>query len=183
VIVAAAPMSIAYSILKFKLNLCLCSRCLQHVLVKHGPWFVEKYGSLSVWNCQGMEKSHHAAKASSQYHGQHGGTIARTSVIVQQYEFWYRNIQHRYAAKLQKRTWESEQTLPNPAIVERHARRRDAWHASRARAACEAWREGRIRQGSRYVFDEASDIGEPISSTEAGCSDSQTSVEDVTDIS
>lgn len=61
--------------------------CWQHVLVKHGPWFIEQYGSLSVWNCQGMEKSHHAAKASSQYHGQHGGTVARTSVIVQQYEF------------------------------------------------------------------------------------------------
>lgn len=92
-----------------------------------------------------MEKSHHAAKASSQYHGQHGGTRARTSVIVQQYEFWYRNIQHRYAAKLQKRILEFERTLPDPALVAGMARRRDAWHASRARAACDAWREGLTR--------------------------------------
>lgn len=130
-----------------------------------------------------MEKSHHAAKASSQYHGQHGGTRARTSVIVQQYEFWYRNIQHRHAAKLQKRILESEQTLPDPAIVAGMARRRDVWHASNAGAASGAWRQGRIRQGSRYVLLEASDMDEPVNSTEAtGCSDSQTSVEDVTDI-
>lgn len=156
--------------------------CWQHVLVKHGPWFIEQYGSLSVWNCQGMEKSHHAAKASSQYHGQHGGTVARTSVIVQQYEFWYRNIQHRYAAKLQMRTSASEQVLPDPATLECMARRRDAWHASGAGAASEAWRESRTRQGSRYVSPEAADIEETSRGTEAGASESQTSLEDVTDI-
>ena len=143
---------------------------------------MEKYGSLSVWNCQGMEKSHHAAKASSQYHGQHGGTKARTSVIVQQYEFWYRNIQHRYATKLQKRILESEQTLLDPTIVAGIARRRDAWHASGAGAGSEAWREGRTHQGSRYVLLEALDIDEPINNTQTGCCDSQASVEDLTDI-
>jgi hypothetical protein len=28
----------------------------------HAPYFVEMYNSLSVWSCQGMEKSHYAAK-------------------------------------------------------------------------------------------------------------------------
>lgn len=57
--------------------------CTQHVLIKHGPWFVEEYGSLSIWSCQGMEKSHHAAKAATQAHTQHGGTGNRTSIIIQ----------------------------------------------------------------------------------------------------
>lgn len=129
-----------------------------------------------------MEKSHHAAKASSQYHGQHGGTRARTSVILQQYEFWYRNIQHRYAAKLQKRALESERTLPDPLVVAGMARRHDAWHAFRARIACDTWREGRSREGRRYVVVEALDVDEHEGSTRGGSSDSQSSVEHVTNI-
>lgn len=128
---------------------------------------MEKYGSLSVWNCQGMEKSHHAAKASSQYHGQHGGTKARTSVIVQQYEFWYRNIQHRYDAKLMKRILEAEQTLPDSMVIAAASRRRAAWYVSGAREACEAWRGGRTRQGKRYVV-EASEAEEPVGSVDSG---------------
>jgi hypothetical protein len=65
---------------------------LQHILVKHAPWFVGEYGSLSVWSCQGMEKSHYAAKAAYQAYTQHGGTRNKTSAILQLYEHWYRNI-------------------------------------------------------------------------------------------
>jgi hypothetical protein len=50
--------------------------------LKHGRWFVEKFGSLSVWSCQGMEKFHHAAKAATQDHTQHGRTQDWTSIIV-----------------------------------------------------------------------------------------------------
>ena len=115
-----------------------------------------------------MEKSHHAAKASSQTHSQHGGTAERTSVIVQQYEFWYRNIQHKYDAKLKKKIRDAESTLPDPAVIAAAERRRNAWYASNAAAACEAWRGTRIREGKRYVAcDEEDDQG--------GCDEETTS--------
>ena len=87
-----------------------CVYGLQHVLIRHAPWFVQEYGSLVVWNNQGMEKSHHAAKSSLQHHTQHDGTGRRISAIVQQYQHWYRNIQHRFANKAKLR----EMSLQRP---------------------------------------------------------------------
>lgn len=103
-----------------------------------------------------MEKSHHVAKASTQAHSQHGGTKARTSVVVQQYEFWYRNIQHRYDAKLKKRIVDEECGRPDPVILAAASRRRDAWYASTAAAGCTSWRAQRSREGRRYVQDQQS---------------------------
>lgn len=107
-----------------------------------------------------MEKSHHVAKSSSQAHSQHGGTKDRTSVVVQQYEFWYRNIQHRYDAKLRKRIADAELGLPDVEVVVAGERRRYAWHASNAAAACREWRAARTREGRRYVI--ASTEGEAV---------------------
>ena len=98
---------------------------------------------------QGMEKSHHAAKASSQYHGQHGGTKNRTSIIVQQYEFWYRNIQHRYERKLQKKLGDAQRTVSDPLVIDAASQKRNSWYASNAAAACAHWREGRICLGRK----------------------------------
>jgi hypothetical protein len=39
---------------------------MQHNIVRHVLYFVEMYSSLSLWSCQGMEKSHHAAKMANQ---------------------------------------------------------------------------------------------------------------------
>jgi hypothetical protein len=36
---------------------------MEHLIIKHAPWFVENYGSLSVWSCQRLEFSRHSAKA------------------------------------------------------------------------------------------------------------------------
>jgi hypothetical protein len=76
---------------------------LQHVFIRHAPWFVQEYGSLAVWNNQRMEKSHHAAKSNLQHHTQHGGTEKKTSAIVQHYQHWFKNIQHRFANKAKLR--------------------------------------------------------------------------------
>ena len=112
-----------------------------------------------------MEKSHHAAKASTQYHSQHGGTKKRVSIVVQQYQFWYRNIQHRYEAKVEKKVREEERPAPDPNVISAAARRRDAWWASDAPAGCEAWRQGRERVGSQYASQDSQE--EPDES--AGC--------------
>jgi len=127
---------------------------MQHNIVKHAPYFVETYGSLSVWNCQGMEKSHYAAKAANQRHTQHGGGRARKSCILQQYEHWYRNIQHRYAAKLRM------ELLANDVISEHGdgssllERRRAASNNSNASVEHEKWRATRVRSGSVYIARE-----------------------------
>ena len=98
-----------------------------------------------------MEKSHHAAKAATQGHTQHGETAARTSVIVQQYKWWYRCIQHRYTRKEQKKLAESQAAQVDPSAIAAAARRRDAWWASNATAASEEWRSRRHKDRNRWV--------------------------------
>lgn len=153
-------------------NFCNFISWVQHVLVKHGPWFVKEYGSLSVWSCQGMEKSHHAAQAATQGHTQHGGTAARTSVIVQQYEWWYQCIQHRYTRKEQKKLAESRAVPVDLNAIAAAAKRRDAWWASSAAAASEEWRSGRHREGKRWVVGDTSSMeGVDMGADSAGTAD------------
>jgi len=79
--------------LKFSYSYLLCE---QYALVKHGPFFVNKYGSLLVWSSQGMEYNHHAAKVAYYRHTQHGGSKVKKSPLLQTYDYWYRIIQHRF---------------------------------------------------------------------------------------
>jgi len=72
---------------------------LQHVIVRHAPFFVRKYGSLAVWSCQGMENSHHAAKSAYQRHTQYSGGKLKKSPLVQTFQHWYRIIAHRFRNK------------------------------------------------------------------------------------
>lgn len=101
-----------------------------------------------------MEKSHHAAKAATQCHTQHGGTSARTSIILQQYQHWYRNIQHRYARKAAKELADSQHPAPDLAAIAAVRRRREAWSASSAASGHQAWREGCIRHGRSWVSND-----------------------------
>ena len=98
-----------------------------------------------------MEKSYHAAKAAMQGHTQHGGTAARTSVIVQQYEWWYRCIQHRYTRKEQKKLVEMRAAPVDVIAISAAAKRRTAWWASSAPAASEEWRSSRQRDRKHWV--------------------------------
>lgn len=93
-----------------------------------------------------MEKSHHAAKAANQRHTQHGGGRGRKSCILQQYEHWYRNIQHRYAAKV--RMEEANNVFTDQDEVDATNRRREASNNSNAAEAHELWRATRVRVGS-----------------------------------
>jgi len=71
-------------------------------LYAHGPWFLKEYGSLGVWQCQGMEKSHWRARGNWQKHTNHdGGRQAlgelTKSSLYQLVRFDYRLLQHRLA--------------------------------------------------------------------------------------
>ena len=98
-----------------------------------------------------MEKSHHAAKSSLQHHTQHGGTERRSSAIVQQYQHWYRNIQHRFANKAKLREMSLHAPTPNAHKAQITERKRLAYHSSCANVAHAAWTATRTRVGSRWV--------------------------------
>lgn len=121
---------------------------LQHVIVKHSAWFVAKYGSLALWSTQGMEKTHYATKTAYVKHTQHFGTNQRHSPIVQQFEWWYRTIQHREFER-EKTTLQIE-----CAIVDREQGdvRRQTLLSSTAAEKHRAWRAIRRRDGSRWVL-------------------------------
>lgn len=42
-----------------------------HILYLHAPWFAKEYGSLGIWNTQGMEKSHKQARVAYHKSTQH----------------------------------------------------------------------------------------------------------------
>lgn len=99
-----------------------------------------------------MEKTHHAAKAANQNHTQHSGTKSKTSAIVQQYEHWYRNIQHRFVRN-ERLAWERAMPVDQNA-VDRVERRRVASNSPGVIEGRNRWRAQRVREGSRYVVRE-----------------------------
>lgn len=102
-----------------------------------------------------MEKSHYAAKAANQRHTQHGGGRARKSCILQQYEHWYRVIQHRYAAKLRMELLENNIVTSEPEDgLSQVERRRAASNNSNASLEHQKWRATRVRSGSVYIARE-----------------------------
>lgn len=121
---------------------------MQHVLVRHANFFVETYGSLAVWSCQGMENSHHAAKTTYQRHTQHSGGKHRKSAIVQTFQNWYRIIAHRFRNKDLNIKQNSFSTLMGEEAV---AARRAANLNSSSAAHSAIWRAKCTRQGSRYI--------------------------------
>ena len=71
---------------------------LQHILYAHGPWFAKEYGSLAIWNTQGMEKSHKQARVAYQKNSQHGGSSSLSNPLVQMFQWFYRRILSRFNA-------------------------------------------------------------------------------------
>lgn len=71
-----------------------------HILYAHGPWLIKQHGSLGVWQCQGMEKSHWRARGNYQKHTSHDGgrqslgELSKSS-LYQLVRFEYRLLQHR----------------------------------------------------------------------------------------
>lgn len=123
---------------------------MQHVIVRHAPFFVETYGSLSVWSCQGMENSHHAAKAAYQRHTQHSGGKTKKSALLQTFEHWFRIIQHRFRNKDILHSEDDQATHAEDQNVVLQARRARVF-ASTASAHWAEWRSRCTRQGSRWV--------------------------------
>ena len=66
--------------------------CFQHILFAHGPWFLKRWGPLSIWNTQGMEKSHYRARAVYFRNTRHGGGFTRSNALQEMFDWLYRTI-------------------------------------------------------------------------------------------
>ena len=69
---------------------------LQHILYAHAPWFANEYGSLGIWNTQGMEKSHKQAQVAQHKNTQHGGGSKPSNPLVQMFDWFYRRIVSKF---------------------------------------------------------------------------------------
>ena len=69
---------------------------LQHILYAHAPWFANEYGSLGIWNTQGMEKSHKQERVAYHKSSQHGGGSTLLNPLVQMFQWFYRRIVSRF---------------------------------------------------------------------------------------
>lgn len=121
---------------------------LQYVFIRHAPYFVEKYGSLAVWSCQGMENSHHAAKTTYQRHTQHSGGKSKKSPLIQTFQHWYRIIAHRFRNKEAAINNTEFDSLQGEEAI---AARREASLNSSAALHSALWRAKCTRVGSRWV--------------------------------
>ena len=103
-----------------------------------------------------MEKSHYATKAANQVHTQHSSTKPCTSTIVQQYQHWYQNIQHKYARKIaNEATAEVVRDTMNSAsttssLATKRARR-ESWMASTTANAHSEWQATGRRVGRFWM--------------------------------
>ena len=52
---------------------------------------MDKYGSLEIWNTQGMEKSHYRARGVFFKNTQHGGGRVRSCYLEEMFNWFFRN--------------------------------------------------------------------------------------------
>ena len=121
---------------------------MQHVIVRHAIFFLEKYGSLAVWSCQGMENSHHAAKTTYSGHTQHsGGKLKKKNPLLQTFQHWFRIVGHRFRNKETEASNPPDFDLALSVEAKIQARREASINSSSTIHSAE-WRERRIRKGS-----------------------------------
>lgn len=112
---------------------------------------MEKYGSLAVWSCQGMENSHHAAKTAYARHTQHSGGKTRKSPLLQTFQHWYRIIGHRFRNKSNGEATYNVNLEEMLSTQEKIQVRREASINSSAAAHSAEWRAKCTRKGRRWV--------------------------------
>ncbi len=121
-----------------------------HILYAHCPWFVDKWGSLGIWNTQGMEKSHKQAKAAFHRTTQRGGgRCTSNSNPLQQMSFWfYRRVVARHERIVRERLCPQFDYAIKVASKKRRA---EFWKNSDAYTRCMEWRQKKCRVGSKYA--------------------------------
>lgn len=106
---------------------------------------MKTYGSLAIWNTQGMEKSHYRAKAAYFKNSRHGGGKGLSNALVEIFQWFYRGVLGRGHFQ-NTRTEELSSMISNSNSV-----RKTAWQSSNARTRHQEWRMSRVRVGKRWM--------------------------------
>lgn len=121
--------------------------CLQHILFAHGPWFLKRWGPLSIWNTQGMEKSHYRARAAYFRNTRHGGGFTRSNALHEMFDWFYRTIIGRTLNIRKARESELVRAVQEVSKNKRQC----AWKASTGTVGVSRWLQSRSRQGSKWI--------------------------------
>jgi hypothetical protein len=81
--------------------------CWHHILYAHGPWFSKEYGSLGIWNTQGMENYHKKVRVAYHKSTQRGGVSTLSNPLVQMFQCFYRWILSRFPQEVDTTSEES----------------------------------------------------------------------------
>lgn len=124
---------------------------MQHIIYNHLPWFTKKYGSLSIWSTQGMEKSHYQARGAFFRHTRHGGGRIRANSLKEVFEWFYRRKilqlnMKKAAAENEEATKKERQDRDGLKL-----KRRTYWKNSIASARLAQWRSLRVRKNSKWI--------------------------------
>ena len=84
---------------------------MQHIMYNHMPFFIQKYGNPSIWNTQGMEKSHYMAQNAYFRHTQHGGGKSKANSLLELHQWFYRRILQQQRKKQMVRSFEVTQAI------------------------------------------------------------------------
>lgn len=120
---------------------------MQHILYNHTPFFAKKYGSLSIWSTQGMEKSHYMARTGYFKHTRHGGGKNRANSLLELHQWTYRRLFHRAQLKEQLKSSELIRTIQQS----KKEKRQKSYNESSARESHALWRHSRIRIARRWA--------------------------------
>lgn len=119
---------------------------LQHILYAHGPFFLDRYGSLGLWSNQGMERSHYQAKAAYFKSTRHGGGTRRSNALHEMFNWFYQVLVGKGRQRLRTKL-----PLRRKIVKLVSMRRKQGYHQSQARERLGQWLATRQRCGSRWV--------------------------------
>lgn len=120
---------------------------LQHILHNHLPFFIAKHGNPSIWNTQGLEKSHYMAHNAYFRHTQHGGTHKKANSLKELFQWFYRRILQRLH---QKKVLEESKTAQILRVIQRN-KRATTFRESKAIEGQKRWRENMLYENHRWT--------------------------------
>ncbi len=108
---------------------------------------MHKYGSLEIFSTQGMEKSHYRAKGVYFKNTRHGGGAMQSNYLEEMFNWFFRST---FARKLkQERARQSKIAMEVRRL--QHETACTKWRNSTGPANHAAWRQHRVRVGSRWT--------------------------------
>ena len=120
---------------------------MQHILLGHGSWLIQKYGSLALWNAQGMERSHWQARSGYLKGTRHGGGIGGSNAYKELFIRWFRTMKGRQDMQDKIRNCKAL----NVEKENRKRKHREAWQRSNAREKHLQWQQSKRRVGKTWV--------------------------------